>query len=1011
MRTVKMLNRVIRLSAPVAVVFALLVIASPAWAEEFALQNFAISARNQDGTPDTQAGSHPYSFTTTFQLSLDAGSLKEVKLELPPGFVGDPTATPRCNYSEFAKGVEHGVTPCSNETVIGISSTIFRGATGEFGSSSQAVYNLVPPAGVAAEFGFIVAESTPVLLQTSVRTGSDYGLTTTVPGVNQALHLTDSKVTIWGVPASPAHNLIRGTCVRPLLGSLGPEDAHSGMRESEEEDELEGPIGRFESEFIAEPTLSSEATGGCATQAPEKPLLTNPTSCEAPRTAALHVDSWEEPGDFEGDHAKTASLPPLIGCEKLDFSPTINVVPDGTAGSTPTGLNIDLHVPQEGSENPSGLSEADVRDTAVTLPEGVQLSPAASDGLQACSIAQIGFTGYEELDPSAEPGVETAQFTSQAPTCPNAAKLANVRIKTPLLEHELEGAVYLAAPQNFAGSLENPFGSLFALYLVAEEPQAGVLIKLPGKVSPNPVTGQITTSFENTPQLPFSELKLEFFGTDRAPLTMPSLCGSYKTVATFTPWSGQPAKEVASEFQVTSGPNGAPCSDPLPFSPTLNSGVSNLNAGSFSALTTTLSREDGQQNISSVSLDYPPGLSGILTGVPLCAEAQANAGTCSSASQIGEALVSVGLGNDPYTVTGGKVYLTEKYGGAPFGLLIVTTPAAGPLVLQEGKPVVVRAKIEVNPLTAALTVTTDAPGSPHSIPTIIDGVPLQIKHVNVLIDRPGFIFNPTSCEPAKVTGAIDSAEGASAAVSKAFQVTNCARLAFKPTFKVSTQAKSSRKLGASLKVSLTYPKEPLGTKTNIRYVKVELPKQLPSELKTLKEACLAKVFDENPADCPPHSMVGSVVVRTQVLPVPLTGPAYFVSYGGTKFPELVVVLQGYGVTIDLHGETFISSKGITSSTFKTTPDVPFERFELTLPRGEYSALAANLPKKANDSFCGQNLVMPTTLIAQNGAKIEQKTKVEVTGCKASKKKGKGKRKRHKRTNGKPARKRGHVRGR
>ena len=225
-----------------------------------------------------------------------------------------------------------------------------------------------------------------------------------------------------------------------------------------------------------------------------------------------------------------------------------------------------LHVPQEGSENPLGLQESSLRDTSVTLPAGVALSPAASDGLQACSQAQAGFTGYRELNPSSEPGVQTAQFTPAAPSCPDASKVANVRIKTPLLEHELQGAVYLASPQNFAGLPENPFSSLVALYLYAEDPVAGVVIKVPGKVVPDPVTGQLTTTFEQNPALPFSDLKLEFFGTDRAPLSTPALCGTYTTNAVFTPWSGTPADGCLLELPDHGRPAdpGEPCRHAVP---------------------------------------------------------------------------------------------------------------------------------------------------------------------------------------------------------------------------------------------------------------------------------------------------------------------------------------------------------------------------------------------------------------------------------------------------------------
>jgi hypothetical protein len=928
------------------VLAALFLFAPSAGAAAIKLESANVSATNANGSPDVQAGSHPYALTTSFTLGLSApgtdaeeGGLKDVRLELPPGFVGNPTVVPQCSYEEFM------AKQCPNDTVIGWALT----RTGKQVTLAKTyqwwdpLYNMVPPPGVPAEFVFDVAGTVPVILNASVRTGGDYGITVNVHNISEALYVDSSTVTVWGVPAEASHNPYRGgDCLKEQI--VGEED----------------------------PTEEPVSMGECPVNTPVRPFLTNPSSCGVPRTGTLSVDSWKEPGDFV---SKAITMPELSGCEKLDFSPSIDVTPDGTGGSTPTGLNIDLHVPQESVLNPLGLAEADVKDTTAVLPAGVQISPSAADGQQACSNAQVGFKGV-----NAESGVD--EFTPGAAECPNASKVALVRIKTPLLEEEVTGAVYLAAPQNFAGPLENPFGSLVALYLVAENPVAGVRVKVAGKVVLNPETGQLTSTFENTPEFPFSDLSLEFFGTNRAPLTTPALCGAYPTEVTFAPWSGTPPVTPANSFQITSGPNGSPCRDPLPFSPSLESGTTNINAGAFSDLTTTLSREDGQQSISSVQLHYPAGVSGLLSGVKLCGEQQANEGTCGAESEIGETIVSVGLGNDPYSVTGGKVYITGPYEGAPFGLSIVNPAKAGPFDLQEGRPVVVRAKVEVNPYTAALTITTDPPGSPHAIPTIIEGIPLQIKHVNVLVNRPGFTFNPTNCEPQTITGAIDSAEDASSPVSVPFQVTNCASLKFAPKFAVSTAAKASRADGESLHVELSYPNGasgafdgPEGDYTNIARVKVELPKQLPSRLTTLQKACTAAQFKANPAGCPVASLVGHAKAITPLIPVPLEGPAYFVSNGNEAFPNLIVVLQGYGVTVDLVGDTFISKAGVTSSTFKTVPDAPVGSFELTLPEGSYSALTTdgNLCKT-------KKLVMPTEFVAQNGAELRQSTEITVTGC-------------------------------
>ncbi len=940
--------------------------------EGFGLQSFEMAVVNRDGSADVQAGSHPYALVTSFALNesvfdgeeekfLASEGLKDVQVQLPPGFVGNPNAVPKCSYREFLTKA------CPNDTAVGEATTGVGQPYGYVSSRTHRrvdqviyitnpVYNMEPPGGVPDELGILVLGFYPVFVDASVRTGGDYGITVGSSNITEAIAVASEKVTVWGVPADPSHDAVRGKC-------LGEDESYRSAARPHNEEESVCP----------DPEL--EAPGAL----PVEPFLTNPTSCGEAREAKLNIDGWSDPGNFTtGENIISLgwALPPLTGCEKLDFSPSLSVTPDGSAGSTPTGLNVGVRVAQESTTNPAGLGEADIRDTTVTLPAGMQVSPSAANGLQACSNAQIGFLGVNS-------GTGVDEFTDSPPGCPDASKIANVRIATPLLEHELTGAVYLAAPQNFTGVPENPFSSLVAMYLVAEEPATGVLVKLPGKVelgepglSNGLAPGQIRTTFQNTPELPFSDLELEFFGTDRAPLATPALCGAYETQSSFVPWSGTVAVDPSSSFQITSGPAGASCADPLPFAPSLTGGSTNVQAGASSPLATTITREDGQQDIQTVQLHFPAGLSGILSGVKLCAEAQANAGTCGSESLVGETIVSVGLGNDPFTVTGGKVYITEKYEGAPFGLSIVNPATAGPFVLQEGRPVVVRGKLELDPHTTALTFTSNSESEGYAIPHIIDGIPLQIKHVYVTINRPGFTFNPTSCNKTQITGSIGSDTGASSPVSVPYQVTNCGILGFAPKFKVSTSAKTSRANGASLNVKLSYPTAAFGSQANIARVAVDLPKQLPSRLKTLQKACTAAQFASNPAGCPPASIVGHAKVITPLLPVPLEGPAYFVSYGGEAFPSLIIVLQGYGVTVDLVGTTFINKHNVTSSTFKTVPDQPFSTFELNLPEGSYSALTT----EEKTSLCKSKLVMPTIFVAQDGTEIHQNTKIGVSGC-------------------------------
>jgi hypothetical protein len=882
----------------------------------YGVANFELDAFNEDGSLDTQAGSHPHGLTTTLDLNRSGQSPfqpampKDLHFDLPPGLIGNPVPFPQCADADFANNSEL-VNGCPPDTAVGVAMVTIH-AFGQLVVVPVPVFNLKPNTGEPARFGFTVLAAN-VTLNTSVRTGGDYGVTVSVNNITQLEPFLGSRVTFWGVPGDPVHDSERGwQCITGGIWGL-----------------VTSRVGPCQAQKQVNPP----------------PFLSLPTSCTGPLQTSVSTDSWAEKGVFSAPLAPLSEMA-LDGCNHLPFEPSIKVAPDGQAGSSPTGLSVGIHVPQDSILSSAGLAEANVKDTKVTLPAGVALNPSAGDGLQACSESQVALS------------------RDVFPSCPEASKVGTVEIHSPLLPNALTGAVYLAAQD------QNPFGSLVALYIIAEDPVSGTLVKVAGEVKPDPVTGQLVSTFDDTPQLPFEDLTLHFFGGSRAPLGTPALCGSYTTRAAIAPWSGNAPAEPSSEFQITSGPNGSACHDPLLFNPSLTVGSTNIQAGAFTPFTTTMSREDGQQNLQGIVLHMPPGVSGLLSGVALCGEAQANAGTCGPDSLIGETIVSVGLGGSPYSVKGGKVYITGPYKGAPFGLSIVNPAKAGPYDLGQ---VVVRAKIEVDPVTAALTITTDDTG-PYRIPTIIDGIPLQIQHVNVLINRPGFTFNPTDCNPMQITGSLISTEGAVQGVSVPFQVTNCATLGFKPSFKVSTAGKTSRAKGASLDVKLAYPKAAFGSQANIAKVKVDLPKQLPSRLTTLQKACPDSTFGQNPAACPAASRVGTAVATTPLIPVSLEGPAYFVSHGGAKFPELIVVLSGYGVTVQLHGETFIDKAGITSSTFRTIPDVPVGSFELKLPQGSNSALAAI------GNLCKSRLKMPTAFTAQNGMTLKQSTPITVTGC-------------------------------
>jgi hypothetical protein len=933
----------------------------------FGVENNELLAEEEGGVPATQAGKHPFQLTSVFALNTSvltasadsvepAAMAKDLMFRLPPGLVGNPTPFAQCTDVQFATTEsvegEHGRgfethNECPAQTAIGTATITFNPVSGGLNgviTSTVPLFNLTPDVGEPAKFGFEV-DGARTYLDTAVRTGGDYGVTVSVDNITQVVGFLVSKVTFWGVPGAAIHDSARGWACLTGLGAC---------------------------------------TNLVETQPP--PFLSLPTACTGPMSTSVQADSWAQPHPPHPTEAPLfveSMVGGLDGCNQLHFAPEISVAPDVSDASTSTGLTVGIRVPQEAALNPEGLAESALRELTVTLPEGVTVNPSDADGLEACSENEIGYLPEQSL-----PGA--LRFTAEEQSCPDASKIGEVEIETPLLPHTLKGFVYLAAPAPLQENGMNPFGSLVAMYVIAKDPISGTLIKTPVRVSLDPGTGRLVAISQNIPELPFEDLRLHMFGGERAPLSTPptpaSCPSGYTTTASFAPWSGTPTVQAGSTFQILSGPNGSPCQGPRPFTPSLTAGTTSIQAGGFSPFTMTMSREDGQQDLQAISLHMPPGLSGLLSGVKLCGETEANTGTCGPESEIGETIVSVGVGNEPYTVTGGKVYITGPYNGAPFGLSIVNPANAGPFHLGN---VIVRAKIEVDPTTADLTITSDNSG-PYKIPQLLDGIPLQIKHVNVTINRPGFTFNPTNCNPLTLTGNLFSSEGATAGLSVPFQATNCAVLGFAPKFAVSTQAKTSKANGASLSVKLTYPNAPFGSQANISKVKVDLPKQLPSRLTTLQKACTAAQFNANPAGCPTASIVGHAKAVTPLLPVPLEGPAYFVSHGGEAFPSLIMVLQGDNVTLNLVGTTFISKAGITSSTFKTVPDAPVGSFELTLPEDPYSALAAN------GNLCATKMVMPTEFAAQNGAVIHKNTKVTVTGCPKAKKA----KKKHKKTKNK-----------
>jgi hypothetical protein len=935
----------------------------------FGISAYELSNEEAGGAPDTTAGSHPFQQTTTIDLNevisptqLDPGRPvpaalpKDLSFHWPPGLIGNPTPIPRCTLAQFLTRISSAQNACPSQTAVGV---IMVTVTEPqfFGPGvktlSVPINNLEPAFGQPARLGFYIAPiSVPVLITPALRDGAggDYGLDVNVPDIIQSADFLASKAVVWGVPGDPRHDASRGPgCLRLA----------------------------FE---IPEP-------GPCENQAIPNPpaFFILPTSCSGtPLQTSVQGDSWLQPTVLTDPFAADPAMPALDGCNHLSFSPAISAEPTTDKASAPSGLDFNIDFHDEGLTSAKGLAQSQLNKTVVTLPEGFTINPSAGVGLAGCTPAD-----YARETVGSAPGVG----------CPNESKLGVVEISTPLLTQKIHGNIFIAQPH------ENPFGSLVALYVVAKNPETGVLIKLAGKVTPDPVTGQLVTTFENNPQLAFDHFNFHFREGQQAPLITPPACGTYTTTAQLTPWSEPlaPLTETSS-FTITHGFDGGPCPSggAPPFHPGIQSGTLNNNAGAFSPFYLHLTRTDGEQEISGFSTNLPPGLTGSLTGIPFCPEAnialartktggeeEANP-SCPAASQVGHTLVGTGVGAVLAYVPG-KIYLAGPFHGAPFSLVSVTSAVVGPFDLGT---VVLRFGLNIDPYTAQVSVS---PTSSEPIPTIIQGIVTHVRDIRVYIDRQNFTLNPTSCNPLAIGSTLSSPLGASTTVTSPFQAASCANLKFAPKFAVSTSGKTSKQNGASLHVNLTYPQAPAGTYANIAKVKVELPKQLPSRLTTLQKACTTKQFEANPAGCPSESAIGTAKAVVPNIPEPLAGPVYFVSHGGEAFPSLEIVLQGYGVKVILVGATFISPKGITSTTFKSVPDNPVTSFELTLPQGPFSALGTNknlcalnhtvtVKKKVHGHIkktkktVGESLIMPTEFIAQNGVQIHQSTHVSVTGC-------------------------------
>jgi len=847
----------------------------------FAIKSLAAVLRDANGASTAQAGAHPDELETDAQLLGQAVSqfgfpnpnltvvsapenMRDVITHVPAGLIGYPSATgAKCTASQLATaslvpGVQQPI--CPRDSQIGI---VFVN-----GKDVTSLYNLFPPPGVPAEFGFYY-QGIVVHLRARLRP-SDNGVDIVAEKVSSSVPITKVEVMIWGSPADSSHDTERAECSRGSLIGAGGEL--------------------------------------CPSSAPRKPFLRLPTSCSGqPLPWSMEIDTYEHPGVF---HSKDTTTPALEDCAALPFQPKLNLGPTTGAAHTPSGLNFEISMPQEGNTpDPERLAEADLRSAKVTLPVGVGLNPAAAEGLAGCSDVQLrlGLEGPSE--------------------CPDASKIGTVEVKTPLLDETVGGSVFIRSQS----SKDPESGQMYRLAVELRSDERGVYVKLPGSLKVNPATGQLTTSFEDLPQLPFESMQLHLNAGPHAPLTTPAQCGTYDAESQLASWA-RPDEPLSFTTAMKVDQN---CTAPG-FAPGFEAGVQSNAAGEFSPFTLRVTRGAGQPNLSSISATLPEGELAKLAGVPLCGEAAAATGACPASSQIGRTVAAVGEGSAPiYLPQPGKaptaVYLAGPYKGAPYSVVAAVPAQSGPFDLGT---VVVRSALRVDPVTTRTTVASDP------LPQIFGGIPVSYRDVRVEVDRPEFTITPTSCEAQAVDGKIGAANGAAAAVSARFQAGDCAALGFKPKLSIVLRGQARRAGHPALTAVLQMPRR--GPEANIGRTSVALPRSEFLAQSHIDTSCTRVQYAAaggGGAGCPAGSVYGHARAFSPLLDQPLEGPVYLRSNGGEReLPDLVASLGGQ-IHVDLVGYIDADKKtGGLRTTFAQVPDAPVAKFVLKMPGGKKSLL-------------------------------------------------------------------------
>jgi hypothetical protein len=921
----------------------------------------------------TQAGGHP-DFTTSFEWVHEIGDDKQrtIVVDAPAGSVGNPRAVPRCAASDFYLTLFGA---CPPESQVGETVTTTNFSDLKFLSP---VSSLVPSQGVTATIGFKAFVIT-VVLHPEVRSDGDYGLRITADDITMAGGYTGSTLTLWGVPYDPVH------------------DQHR---------------------------VNSEGNLGGEIAATPKPFLSAPTNClTGPVAVGFKTRSWQHP-DVWLEESDEAAEP--TGCDQIDFEPSFSARPSTTVADSPSGLEVDLHVPQnEGCElipalegrleefrerggaieaeiknkrfhliflertggTPAeieqaeeelhdareelasltsepfydcGLATSHLKDAIVTLPQGLAVNPSGANGLDGCSSAEAGLT--------TPLGASPIHFNGKPASCPDASRIGSVEVDTPLLDNPMQGSVFLADPY------DNPFKSFLALYIAVDDPQTGIVATLAGEVMADPSTGQLTARFPENPQLPFEHFFIHFKQGPHAPLRTPATCGTYVTDASLSGYA-DPASPVATTdaWQVTQGPGGSCASDQasLPNTPKLDAGTVSPSAASYSPFVMHLRREDGTQSFRSVSVSPPEGLVAKLAGVAKCPEANLAAAaaktgkeeqaspSCPVSSRIGGVVAGAGAGPSPYYAKG-TAYLTGPYKGAPLSMAIITPATAGPFDLGT---VVIRTALYVDPVTAKITAVSD------EIPQILKGIPLDLRTVDLFLDRDQFTETGTSCDPSSVEAQLTSVFGSVADVSSRFQLAECSSLGFKPKLALHLKGGTTRGKHPALTAILT----PRPGDANISSVSVALPRSEFLDQGHIGTVCTRVQFAAD--QCPKASIYGTATVTTPLFDFPLTGNVYLRS-SDNKLPDLVPDLRGPASTpvkVEAAGRTD-SIRGGIRNTFDFVPDAPFTKLVMRLNGGKKGLL------QNSRDICANVFRATTKFTGHNGKAREGHPALKSSGC-------------------------------